>query len=67
MSKLLSTEGKFSEDAAKVSIIKLTAKNYQIDNNKRQNLTGGELESAVNEKMEKARSIIGELEQGRIL
>lgn len=64
MSKLLSTEGKFSEDAAKVSIIKLTAKNYRIDNNKRQNLAGGELESAVNEKMEKARSIIGELDKG---
>ena len=64
MSKLLSTEGKFSEDAAKVRIIKLMAKNYRIDNNKRQNLSGGELESAVNEKMEKARSIIGELDKG---
>jgi hypothetical protein len=64
MSKLLSTEGKFSEDAAKVRIIKLMVKNYRIDNNKRQNLSGGELEAAINEKMEKARSIIGELNKG---
>jgi hypothetical protein len=64
MSKLISTEGKFSEDAAKARIIKLMAKNYKIDNNKRQNISGGELDAAINEKMEKARSIIGELDKG---
>lgn len=64
LGKQISSEGKFSEDAAKASIIKLTVKNYKIDKNNRQKLSDAELEAAFREKMEKARGIIGELDKG---
>jgi foldase protein PrsA len=65
MGKIVSTEGKFSEKAAKTSIIKLTAKNFKIENNKREKLSDAETEKVINEKMEKAREIIKDLEKGK--
>ncbi len=64
LGKLISSEGKFSEDAAKARIIKLTVKNYKIDKNNRQKLSDVELEAAFKEKTDKALSIIGELNKG---
>jgi peptidyl-prolyl cis-trans isomerase C len=64
LGKLISSEGKFSEDAAKARIIKLTIKNYKIDKNNRQKLSDVELEAAFKEKTDKARSIIDELKKG---
>jgi parvulin-like peptidyl-prolyl isomerase len=64
MGRLISTEGKFSEKAAKAQIIKLTVKNYKIVNNKREKLSDSEQEAAFAEQKEKARSIIKELDKG---
>ena len=64
LSKAVSTEGAFKEKAAKVRIIKLMVRNYKIVNNRRINLTGDELESAFKEKVDKAKSIISELDKG---
>ncbi|MBN1495563.1 MAG: peptidylprolyl isomerase [Spirochaetes bacterium] len=62
--KVISGEGKFSEKAAKARIIKLTVKNYRIENKKRVNLSDAELDAAYNEKEEKARALIAELDKG---
>lgn len=62
--KAISSEGKFSEKAARARIIKLTVKNYKIVNNKREKLSDAEMEVAYNEKMEKARALIAELDKG---
>ncbi|HNW30282.1 MAG TPA: peptidylprolyl isomerase, partial [Spirochaetota bacterium] len=64
LGKIISSEGKFSEEAAKARIIKLTVKNYKIEKNNRQKLSDAELEVAFKEKMDKARSIIDELNKG---
>lgn len=64
LGKVISAGGKFSEKAVQARIIKLTVKNYKIQNNKREKLSDAEMEVAFNEKTEKARSIIAELDKG---
>jgi peptidyl-prolyl cis-trans isomerase C len=64
MGKAMTANGKFSEKAVKARIIKLTVKNYKLENNKREKLTDADMEGAFNEKSEKARALIGELDKG---
>ncbi len=64
MGRLMSEEDDFEEKAAKARIIKLTVKNYRTSNNRREKLTDREMDAAIEEKMEKARSLVGELEKG---
>lgn len=64
LSRAISTEGKFSEKAARVKIIKLTVKEYKIKDNKRENLTAEEREQALEEKFSRAKSIIARLDKG---
>jgi peptidyl-prolyl cis-trans isomerase C len=62
--KVINTKGEFKEKAAKVKIIKFLVKNYKIDNNRRREITGKELESAFDEQIEKAKAVISELIKG---
>lgn len=64
MGRLMSEEDDFEEKAAKARIIKLTVKNYRTGNNRREKLTEKEMDAAIEEKMERARSLVGELERG---
>jgi peptidyl-prolyl cis-trans isomerase C len=64
LGKQMSTEGSFSEKAVKAGIIKLAVKNFKIVNNKREKLSDPELETAMKEKIDKAQSIIKELDGG---
>lgn len=64
LGKLISTDGKFSEDAVRARIIKFNVRNYKIDKNNRAKLSDAEQAEAFKEKMEKAKSVVAELNKG---
>ncbi len=64
LSKVISAKGEFKERAAKVRIIKFLVKNYKIENNRRREITGKELDLAFNEQIEKAQAVVNQLKKG---
>ncbi len=64
MGRLLSDNEDFEEKAARTRIIKLTVKNFRTSTNRREKLADAEMDVAFNEKIDLARTIIGELEKG---
>ncbi|HOD15794.1 MAG: peptidylprolyl isomerase [Spirochaetes bacterium] len=64
LGRQMSSEGSFSEKAVKASIIKFAVKNFKIVQNRREKLTPAELETALKEKEDKARTVIKELDGG---
>jgi len=61
LGRQMSSEGSFSEKAVKASIIKFAVKNFKIVQNRREKLTPAELETALKEKEDKARTVIRSL------
>lgn len=60
----LKEKGNFSEDAAKLSIIKLNVKDYIIEDNKNKRLSAAELAAEYDKQMKQASDIIAELAGG---